>query len=55
MFDVILVGGGLQSALIALAVLARQPGARVAIVERASRLGDTLRDDDIAPREPVLA
>src|SRR5689334_6884533 len=37
-FDLLLVGGGLQSALVALAVLARHPGARLAIVERAPRL-----------------
>jgi len=38
-FDVVLVGGGLQSALVALAVLAKRPTARVALVERAERLG----------------
>lgn len=38
-FDYVLVGGGLQNGLIALAVLAEQPGARIAIVERDRRLG----------------
>lgn len=37
--DVVLVGGGLQSALIALAVLHAHPKARVALVERGERLG----------------
>lgn len=37
-FDAVLVGGGLQNALIALALLSERPAARVAIVERASRL-----------------
>ena len=37
--DVVLVGGGLQSALIALAVLAKRPRARITIVERDARLG----------------
>lgn len=38
-FDVILVGGGLQNCLIALAVLDRRPDARVAILEKEPRLG----------------
>jgi lycopene beta-cyclase len=37
--DLVLVGGGLQSALIALAVLERDPSARVAVVERGAALG----------------
>jgi lycopene beta-cyclase len=37
--DVVLVGGGLQSALIVLAMLAERPDARVALVERDPRLG----------------
>jgi lycopene beta-cyclase len=37
--DYALVGGGLQSALIALALLDRAPGIRLAIVEREVRLG----------------
>src|SRR5690348_14323912 len=39
MFDHVLVGGGLQNGLIALAVLAARPGARVALVERGSTIG----------------
>lgn len=39
MYDYILVGGGLQNALISLAVLDRRPTARIAMVERAPRLG----------------
>ncbi len=38
-FDYVLVGGGLQNCLIALALAHRQPGARVAIVERSARVG----------------
>jgi lycopene beta-cyclase len=38
-FDYLLIGGGLQNALIALAVLERDPGARVCLVERGSSLG----------------
>ncbi|MBN1774709.1 MAG: lycopene beta-cyclase CrtY [Deltaproteobacteria bacterium] len=38
-FDVILVGGGLQSGLCALAALHRRSGLRAAIVERDGRLG----------------
>ena len=38
-FDYALVGGGLQAALIALAVRAHQPTARIAIVERGTSLG----------------
>ena len=38
-FDVILVGGGLQNGLIALAVLHHRPETRLALVERANRLG----------------
>jgi lycopene beta-cyclase len=38
-FDYALVGGGLQAGLIALALRAAQPSARVAIVERETRLG----------------
>lgn len=37
--DVILVGGGLQNGLIALAVLAEHPRMRVAMIERGGRLG----------------
>jgi len=38
-FDCLLVGGGLQSALIAMALLERRPQVRFAIIERDSRLG----------------
>lgn len=38
-FDYVLVGGGLQNALLALALRDRQPAARIALVERASALG----------------
>jgi lycopene beta-cyclase len=38
-FDYVLVGGGLQNALLALALRARQPAARIALVERGATLG----------------
>ncbi|MBL8715032.1 MAG: lycopene beta-cyclase CrtY [Myxococcales bacterium] len=38
-FDFVLVGGGLQSALIALALRALRPSARLAIVERSGKIG----------------
>ena len=38
-FDIVLVGGGLQSGLIALALFARKPALRVAIVEALETLG----------------
>src|SRR5690349_2463929 len=38
-FDVVLIGAGLQSALAALCLLERKPTARVALVERESRIG----------------
>ncbi|MEI9953061.1 MAG: lycopene beta-cyclase CrtY [Pseudomonadota bacterium] len=38
-FDYLLIGGGLQNALIAMAVLERDPGARVCLVERGASLG----------------
>jgi len=38
-FDYVLVGGGLQSGLIALALRARRPEARIVLVERDDRLG----------------
>jgi lycopene beta-cyclase len=38
-FDYLLIGGGLQNALIALAVLERAPSARVCLVERGAALG----------------
>lgn len=51
--DVVLVGGGLQSALIALALLAKRPRARIAIVEREQRLGGnhlwSFHEGDVPP------
>ncbi|MBN2576477.1 MAG: lycopene beta-cyclase CrtY [Deltaproteobacteria bacterium] len=38
-FDCLLVGGGLQNALIAMALIERQPATRLALIERDSRLG----------------
>ncbi len=38
-FDIVLVGGGLQNGLIALAVLDARPGLRVAMIERADAVG----------------
>ncbi|HWN71164.1 MAG TPA: lycopene beta-cyclase CrtY [Haliangium sp.] len=38
-YQYILVGGGLQNGLLAMALLARQPGARLALVEKAPALG----------------
>ena len=38
-FDYLLVGGGLQNALIALALWARRPGARICLVERGPEVG----------------
>jgi lycopene beta-cyclase len=38
-FDYVLVGGGLQNALLTLALRARAPGARIALVEREAALG----------------
>ncbi len=38
-FDYVLVGGGLQSGLLALALQHYQPGARVALIERGQQLG----------------
>ena len=38
-FDYLLIGGGLQNALIAMAVLDRTPSARVCLVERGAALG----------------
>lgn len=38
-FDYALVGGGLQNGLIALAVRARQPAARIALIERGDAIG----------------
>ena len=38
-FDYVLVGGGLSSCLLALALFQRRPAARIALVERGARLG----------------
>ena len=38
-FDTILVGGGLQSALLVLALRAKRPATRIAVIERSARLG----------------
>lgn len=38
-FDYVLVGGGLQNALISMALLTRRPSVRVALVEQGPRLG----------------
>lgn len=38
-FDYLLVGGGLQNALVALAILHERPSARVALIESSARLG----------------
>lgn len=38
-FDYVLVGGGLQNGLLSLALRARQPRARIALIERAGALG----------------
>ncbi len=51
--DYVLVGGGLQSGLIALALRHRRPTARIAVVERAPRLGGNhtwcFHSDDLSP------
>lgn len=52
-FKLLLVGGGLQNALIALAVLRKDPQASVAVVERDGRLGGnhtwSFHASDVAP------
>jgi lycopene beta-cyclase len=56
-FDYVLVGGGLQSTLIALALRARRPDATLAVVERAETLGGnhtwSFHDADV-PAESML-
>ena len=63
-FDYVLVGGGLQSALIALALRARRPEATLAVVEREVRLGGnhtwSFHEGDVAAAslawlEPLVA
>jgi lycopene beta-cyclase len=62
-FDHVLVGGGLQNGLIALALRARQPRARIAMIERAPKLGGNhtwcFHESDVPPRtrdwiEPLI-
>ncbi len=52
MYDYILVGGGLQNALIALLLAERRPGTRLALLEREPRLGGnhtwSFHDSDVA-------
>ena len=63
-YDYVLVGGGLQSALVALALRARRPQATLALVEREKHLGGnhtwSFHDGDVAPAslawlEPLVA
>jgi len=42
-WDRVLVGGGLQNALLTLAILERRPDARLAVIERGARLGGNHR------------
>ncbi|MBP8806094.1 MAG: lycopene beta-cyclase CrtY [Kofleriaceae bacterium] len=53
-YDLVIVGGGLQAALIAVAVHARAPGRRIAILERGERLGGNhtwcFHATDVSPR-----
>jgi lycopene beta-cyclase len=62
-FDYVLVGGGLQSGLCALALAAHQPGARIAMVERGAVPGGNhtwcVHEGDLSPAdrawvEPLL-
>ncbi len=50
--DYLLIGGGLQNGLIALALRARQPDARIAMIEQAAAIGGNhtwcFHDDDVA-------
>ncbi len=53
-YDLVLVGGGLQNALVALAALARHPDARIAMVEAGPELGGShtwsFHAGDLSPR-----
>ena len=53
MYDYVLVGGGLQNALIALLLAERRPEAAVAVLERGERLGGnhtwSFHDSDVPP------
>ena len=57
-FDYLLIGGGLQNALIALAVLERSPSARVCLVERGATLGGNhlwcFHGSDLSPAGAAL-
>ena len=62
-FDYALVGGGLQNGLLTLALRARQPEARIVLVEREGRLGGNhtwcFHEGDLPPRsrgwvEPLI-
>ncbi len=58
-FDYLLVGGGLQNGLVALATLAARPEARIAIVDRGPKLGGNhtwcFHAGDLEPRiEPIV-
>jgi lycopene beta-cyclase len=62
--DYVLVGGGLSTALVALAVRARRPQSRIAVIERGEALGGnhtwSFHAADVAPRswpwlEPLVA
>ncbi len=52
-FDYVLVGGGLQSGLLVMALRAHQPDAKIALLERADRLAGNhtwcFHDGDVAP------
>lgn len=58
-FDYLLVGGGLQSGLMALAIRHYQPQARLAIIERDSQLGGnhtwSFHRSDVAPESEAWA
>ncbi len=60
MYDVVIVGGGLQGCLIVLALAAHRPEARVALVERDARLGGNhtwcFHAGDLGPADaPIVA
>jgi len=58
LFDYLLIGGGLQNALIALAVLDRTPSARVCLVERGATVGGNhlwcFHGSDLSPAGAAL-
>lgn len=57
-FDILLVGGGLQNGLIALALRKRQPGLRLCVIERDGRLGGNhtwcFHDGDVSEDDSEL-